>query len=139
MRLAASLPVPPDLPACQRVAARAEALGYDSIWIADTGAGPDAFVLAAAVACVTCRLRIGTAVMPVYTRTPSVFAAGAGSVAPLAPGRFVLGLGASSETIVRAWGGVPFERYRGIAKVHGGALEKQRQLAAGCDDGGVQE
>ena len=110
MRLAASLPVPPDLPACQRAARRMEELGYDSVWLADTGAGPDAFVLAAAVACVTSRLRIGTAVIPVYTRTPSVFAAGAGSVAQLAPGRFVLGLGASSETIVRAWGGVPFEK-----------------------------
>jgi probable F420-dependent oxidoreductase len=110
MRLAASLPVPPDLPACQRVAARAEALGYDSIWIADTGAGPDAFVVAAAAAQVTRSLRLGTAVIPVYTRSPSVMAAGAGSVAQLAPGRFVLGIGASSETIVERWGGVPFRR-----------------------------
>jgi alkanesulfonate monooxygenase SsuD/methylene tetrahydromethanopterin reductase-like flavin-dependent oxidoreductase (luciferase family) len=110
MRLAASLPVPPDLAACQRVAARAEALGYDSVWIADTGAGPDAFVVAAAAAQVTTSVRLGTAVIPVYTRTPSVMAAGAGSVAQLAPGRFVLGLGASSETIVERWGGVPFRR-----------------------------
>lgn len=110
MRLAASLPVPPDLPACQRAARRMEALGYDSVWIADTGAGPDAFVLAAAVAGVTEQLRIGTAVVPAYTRTPSVFAASAGSLGQLAPGRFVLGLGASSETIVQAWGGVPFAR-----------------------------
>ncbi|MGH7895707.1 MAG: LLM class flavin-dependent oxidoreductase [Candidatus Binatia bacterium] len=110
MRLAASLPVPPNLPMCQRVARRVEELGYDSVWIADTGAGPDAFVVATAVADVTKRLRIGTAVVPVYTRTPSVFAAAAGSVAQLAPGRFVLGIGASSETIVGAWGGVPFEK-----------------------------
>jgi probable F420-dependent oxidoreductase len=110
MRLAASLPVPPDLPACQRAARRMEELGYDSVWIADTGAGPDAFVVATAVACVTTRLRIGTAVIPAYTRTPSVFAGSAGAVAQLAPGRVVLGLGASSETIVRGWGGVPFER-----------------------------
>ena len=110
MRLAASLPVPPDLAACQRVAARAEALGYESIWIADTGAGPDAFVVAAAAALATTSIRLGTAVIPVYTRSPSVMAAGAGSVAQLAPGRFVLGLGASSETIVERWGGVPFRR-----------------------------
>ena len=63
MRLAASLPVPPDLPACQRAARRMEELGYDSVWIADSGAGPDAFVVATAVACVTSRLRIGTAVV----------------------------------------------------------------------------
>jgi probable F420-dependent oxidoreductase len=110
MRLAASLPVPPDLPACQRVAARAEVLGYDSVWIADTGAGPDAFVVAAAAAQVTTSIRLGTAIVPVYTRAPAVLAAGAGSAAQLAPGRFVLGIGASSETIVERWGGVPFRR-----------------------------
>jgi probable F420-dependent oxidoreductase len=110
MRLAASLPVPPDLAMCRRVAERVEALGYDSVWIADTGAGPDAFVVGAAVATCTTRLRIGTAVIPVYTRTPSVMAAGAGSLAQLAAGRVVLGIGASSETIVDAWGGVAFTR-----------------------------
>ena len=110
MRLAASLPVPPDVAMCGRVAARAEALGYESVWIADTGAGPDAFVVAAVAAGATRTLRIGTAVMPIYTRALPVFAAGAGSVAQLAPGRFVLGIGASSETIVDAWGGVPFAK-----------------------------
>ena len=110
MRIAASLPVPPDLPMCRRVAQRVCELGYESVWIADTGAGPDAFVVAAAIAPVTRRLRIGTAVIPTYTRSPSVMAAGAGSVAQLAPGRFVLGIGASSETIVDAWGGVPYRR-----------------------------
>jgi probable F420-dependent oxidoreductase len=110
MRLAASLPVPPDLAMCRRVAERVEALGYDSVWIADTGAGPDAFVVGSAVATCTTRLRIGTAVIPVYTRTPSVMAAAAGSLAQLAAGRVVLGIGASSETIVDTWGGVPFSR-----------------------------
>src|SRR5262245_10912374 len=110
MRLAASLPMPPDLAMCRRVAERVEALGYESVWIADTGAGPDAFVVGAAAAAVTSRLRIGTAVVPIYTRTPSVMAACAGSLAQLAPGRVVLGIGASSETIVDGWGGVPFTR-----------------------------
>src|SRR3989441_11688214 len=109
-RLGASLPLPPDLEMCRRVAEHAEILGYESLWIADTGAGPDAFVVAAVAAGVTRRARIGTAVVPLYTRALPVHAAGAGSVAQLAPGRFVLGLGVSSETIVDAWGGVPFER-----------------------------
>src|SRR4029079_7218889 len=64
MRLAASLPVPPDLPACQRAARRMEELGYDSVWLADTGAGPHPFVLAAALAGVTSRPPIGTPLMP---------------------------------------------------------------------------
>jgi probable F420-dependent oxidoreductase len=109
-RLGASLPLPPDLPMCRRVAARAEELGYESLWIADTGAGPDAFVVGAVAAESTRRARLGTAVVPIYTRALPVLAAGAGSVAQLAPGRFVLGLGISSETIVDAWGGVPFRR-----------------------------
>jgi probable F420-dependent oxidoreductase len=109
-RIAASLPLPPNLEMCRRVAERAEALGYESLWIADTGAGPDAFVVGAVAAAVTQRVRIGTAVIPIYTRALPVLAAGAGSVAQLAPGRVVLGLGVSSETIVDAWGGVPFRR-----------------------------
>src|SRR5213080_145263 len=110
-RLGASLPLPPDLAMCRRVAERAEALGYESIWIADTGAGPDAFVVGATAALATRRVRIGTAVVPIYTRALPVLAAGAGSCAQLLPGRsFVLGLGVSSETIVDAWGGVPYRR-----------------------------
>ena len=109
-RIAASLPLPPDLAMCRRVARRAEELGYESLWIADTGAGPDAFVVAAVAAEVTKRVRLGTAVIPIYTRALPVLAAGAGSVAQLAPGRVVLGLGVSSETIVDAWGGVPFRK-----------------------------
>ena len=95
---------------CRRVARRAEELGYESLWIADTGAGPDAFVIATAAALDTTTIRLGTAVVPVQTRSPSVMAAQTASVAQLAPGRFVLGIGASSDTIVNRWGGVPFEK-----------------------------
>jgi probable F420-dependent oxidoreductase len=110
MRLATSLPLPPDLDMCRRVAARAEALGYESVWIADTGAGPDPFVVGTVAAQATTTLRLGTAVVPLYTRALSVMAAGAGSLAQVAPGRVVLGVGVSSETIVDAWGGVPFRK-----------------------------
>lgn len=93
----------------QRVAQRAEELGYESLWIADVG-GPDPFVVAAAAAAVTTRVRIGTAVIPAYTRTPPVIAGAAASCAELAPGRFILGIGASSENIVQNWSGVPFAK-----------------------------
>ncbi len=108
-KLAASLPIPPSVPASQRAAKHAEDLGYDSLWIADSG-GPDPFVVAAAAAAVTSTVRIGTAVIPAYTRTPPVISAAAASCAELAPGRFVLGIGASSENIVQKWSGVPFKR-----------------------------
>jgi len=109
MRIAASLPVPPDLVACRNLARCAEDLGYESLWIADVG-GPDPFVVAAAAAAVTTRVRIGTAVIPAFTRTPAVIAGAAASCAELAPGRFVLGIGSSSENIVERWNGIPFRR-----------------------------
>jgi probable F420-dependent oxidoreductase len=108
-KLALSLPVPGDVATCLDWARRAEDLGYESIWIAETG-GPDPFVLAGAVAQVTKRVRIGLAVSPVYIRTPATIAAAAGTVSQLAPGRFILGLGASSHAIVENWHGLPFER-----------------------------
>src|SRR5262245_53621039 len=126
-RLGASLPLPPDLAMCRRVAEHAELLGYESVWIADTGAGPDAFVVAAMAAMVTRSARIGTAVVPLYTRALPVHAAGAGSVAQLAPGRFVLGVGVSSETIVDQWGGVPYERP--LARMRESVAVLRRMLA----------
>jgi probable F420-dependent oxidoreductase len=108
-RLALSLPIPPDVATCLEWAGRAEALGFESVWIAETG-GPDPFVLAGAVAERTKTARIGLAVSPVYFRTPATIAAATGTVAQLAPGRFVLGVGASSHAMVESWHGLPFAR-----------------------------
>ena len=108
-RYAISLPVPPDMNSSLDVARRAEALGYESVWLADTG-GIDPYVLAAALAPAVSKLRVGIGVSPAYNRTPVVFASMSGSIAQLMPGRFILGLGCSSETIVDRWNGVPFEK-----------------------------
>jgi probable F420-dependent oxidoreductase len=108
-RMALSLPLPPNVPACLDWARRAEAMGYESVWIAETG-GPDPFVLAGAVAQVTQRMRIGLAVSPVYIRTPATIAAASGTVSQLAPGRFILGVGSSSHAIIENWHGIPFRR-----------------------------
>src|SRR6266849_3015819 len=97
VRYAISLPVPPDMNASLHVAKRAEALGYESAWLADTG-GPDPYVLAGALSRTVSTMRIGVGVSPAYNRTPVVFASMSGSIAQLLPGRFVLGLGCSSET-----------------------------------------
>ncbi len=46
---------------------------------------------------------------PAYTRGPALLAQQAATLADLAPGRFVLGIGTSSDTIVQRWNGIPFE------------------------------
>lgn len=126
-RWAVSLPVPPNVPASLALVRTAESYGYESVWIAETS-GPDAFALAAAVATTVARMRIGTAVVPAYTRTPAVLAAAAGTIEQLAPGRFILGIGASSEAIVEQWSGVPFRKP--LARVRE-TVEVVRRMLAG--------
>jgi probable F420-dependent oxidoreductase len=131
-RLAVSLPAP-FVPArdCVELGRRAEAeWGYPAIWLAET-AGPDSFGLAGALAMVTERVTIGTAIVPVYNRSPAVLAMSAGTLAELTGDRFVLGLGSSSHGIIEGWNGVPFERP--LAHVRE-AVELVRQALEGRTD-----
>ena len=107
--VALSLPIPgPDLRDSLAYAEEAESLGYTDAWLAEVG-GPDAFALAGALGERT-GLRIGTAVVPIYNRTPMVLAMTAASLSQLTQGRFVLGIGTSSENIVERWNGIPFDK-----------------------------
>lgn len=91
------------------VARRAEALGYATVWAAEAGTN-DAFGLLAACASVTSTVRLATGVLPIYTRTPALMAQSAATLQDYSGGRFALGLGVSSETIVARWNGVPYDR-----------------------------
>ncbi|MEM7250424.1 MAG: LLM class flavin-dependent oxidoreductase [Pseudomonadota bacterium] len=108
-RIAVTIPVPPDIPATIERAKWAEANGFDDVWFADS-AGPDALTLAATMGAVTNRVRIGTAIIPVFTRTPQVFAATAFALHAVTGGRFILGLGSSSQTMMVNWNGLTFEK-----------------------------
>ncbi|MEV6910964.1 LLM class F420-dependent oxidoreductase [Amycolatopsis sp. NPDC051071] len=83
-------------------------LGYTDAWSAET-AGNDAFAPLVLASQWAPRLRLGTAIVPVYTRGPGLLAMSAATVAELAPGRFVLGIGASSPVIVKNWNAAEFE------------------------------
>ncbi|MDL4775935.1 LLM class F420-dependent oxidoreductase [Actinomadura xylanilytica] len=83
-------------------------LGYTDAWSAETN-GTDAFTPLALASQWAPELRLGPAIVPVYTRGPALLAQQAATLADLAPGRFVLGIGTSSDTIVERWNGIPFE------------------------------
>ena len=83
-------------------------LGYTDIWSAEADAA-DAFTPLAMAAAWEPRLRLGTAIVPAYTRAPALFAQSVASLADAAPGRFAIGIGSSSNVIVERWNGVPFE------------------------------
>jgi probable F420-dependent oxidoreductase len=84
-------------------------LGYTDVWSAETN-GTDAFTPLALASAWEPTLRLGTAIVPVYTRGPALIAMSAAALAAAAPGRFVLGLGASSPVIVGNWNGIAFEQ-----------------------------
>lgn len=92
-------------------ARRAEALGYTDCWTFENAVF-DAFTPLAAAAVATERMRLGTAIVPVFTRPPGLIAMHACALADLAPGRFVLGLGSSTKTVVETWMGIPFGKPR---------------------------
>ena len=104
-------------------------LGYTDVWSAETN-GPDAFTPLALTAAWEPTLRLGTAIVPVYTRGPALIAMSAAALAAAAPGRFILGLGASSPVIVGNWNGIPFEepyrRSRDVLRAVRTALAGQR-------------
>ncbi|MGW4486088.1 LLM class F420-dependent oxidoreductase [Amycolatopsis sp. NPDC004368] len=83
-------------------------LGYTDAWTAET-AGTDAFAPLVLASQWAPQLRLGTAIVPVYTRGPGLLAMSASTLAELAPGRFVLGIGASSPVIVENWNGGTFD------------------------------
>jgi probable F420-dependent oxidoreductase len=91
------------------VAQRAEAAGYDRLWAAEAG-NNDAFGLLTAVALGTSTVGLATGVVPIYTRTPSLMAQCAATLQDVSGGRFTLGVGVSSKTIVERWNGVPYDK-----------------------------
>jgi len=91
------------------LARRAEAAGYTDLWSGET-AGPDGFTPLALCATWTDRARLGTGVVGVFTRGPALLAQQAAAMADASGGRFVLGIGASSDRIVEGWNRMAFDK-----------------------------
>jgi alkanesulfonate monooxygenase SsuD/methylene tetrahydromethanopterin reductase-like flavin-dependent oxidoreductase (luciferase family) len=88
---------------------RAEELGYDSTYVTHV-AGRDSLAVLMAYAAETERIKLGTGVLPIYSRTPVATAQTAATIDELSDGRMVLGLGVSHQGTVENWYGTPLER-----------------------------
>ena len=86
----------------------AEKLGVDYCWSAEAW-GQDAVVPLAYLAARTERIILGSGIMQISARTPSMTAMTALTLATLSNNRFVLGLGASGPQVVEGLQGVPFK------------------------------
>ncbi|HEY8465300.1 MAG TPA: LLM class flavin-dependent oxidoreductase [Solirubrobacterales bacterium] len=83
---------------------RAEELGYESVYVTHIAAR-DSFTLLAHYATVTERVRLGTGVLPIFSRTPAATAQTAATIDEISGGRMVLGLGVSHQVTVEHWYG----------------------------------
>src|SRR5919199_285681 len=88
---------------------RVEDGGYEGVWSAESTEF-DGFTPLVIAAQHSERLRLATGIVSVYTRGPALLAQTAAALAHASDGRFVLGLGASSNVIVEHWNGIPFQR-----------------------------
>jgi probable F420-dependent oxidoreductase len=127
-RLSIALPLsqgiaPADL---VRVGVEAERLGFHGVDVGEH-ASTDAMAMLGALAAATSRIQLSSAVISPLVRSPSLIAMGAATMASLAPGRFILGLGVGSP-LVAGWHG---QEYRRPVAVMERTLEAVRRALSG--------
>ena len=91
------------------MAGLAEEQGYETVWVPE-GAGTDALTQLTAISGSTSKVRLGTGILPIYFRTPTLLAMSAASLDDISQGRFILGLGVGHRGTVESVHGTPFDR-----------------------------
>jgi F420-dependent oxidoreductase-like protein len=91
------------------IAVEAEALGYDSLWVAEAY-GSDAVSIVGWLAAATSKIRLGTAIIQIPARPATATAMAAATIDTLSDGRFILGLGLSGPQVSEGWYGTPYAR-----------------------------
>jgi F420-dependent oxidoreductase-like protein len=90
-------------------AQEAERLGYESVWVTQLPDARDAALVLAAYAAATQWVRLGTGVLPIYTRHPTAMVQMAATLDELSSGRFILGIGISHKVTVESMWGLKLE------------------------------
>ncbi len=108
MLLSTLMPYGGDPHAAIRDVVALEKAGLDMVWVPEVW-GFDSPSLMGYLAASTATLQIGSAIMPIYSRTPGLLAMTAAGIDALSNGRFSLGLGASGPQVIEGFHGVPYE------------------------------
>ena len=111
-----------------------EASGLDTVFVPEAY-GFDAPSLMGFIAARTERVRIGSGILPIYTRTPTLLAMTAAGVDALSHGRAMLGIGASGPQVIEGFHGVPYDapatRIREIIQICRTAWKRERIVHEG--------
>ena len=118
-----------------RAAQLADELGYDSFWLPEAW-GYEIFTLLTEMAVHTKRIKLGTGIVNVFSRTPGLLAMSAATVDEISEGRFILGIGASGKNVIEGFHGRPFEKpltqVRDVIRVMRTLLAGQKLSDAGA-------
>ncbi|MCU1454185.1 MAG: oxidoreductase [Acidimicrobiales bacterium] len=109
MKLGASVSMRDDPDAFGRHAKQLEDAGVEHLWTGEAYTA-DAVSTMGFLAAVTSRATIGSSILPLYSRTPTLLAMTAVGIDRLSRGRFILGLGASGPQVIEGFHGVPYDR-----------------------------
>lgn len=90
------------------LALEAEGHGYDRLWLSDTW-GRDVIVPLSVIASATDHVGIGSSIVNVFTRSPTVLGQTAVTLQEVSDGRFRLGIGAGEPTLIEDWHGLDYE------------------------------
>jgi F420-dependent oxidoreductase-like protein len=121
LRTAVFLSPGADLAASISLARRAEARGYESVWVTH-GSGRDSFLVLAAYGAATSRLGLGNGVVPIYPRHPTAMAQAALTLSELSGGRFRLGLGVSHRVTMETMLGLELREPLSVMREYVGVL-----------------
>ncbi|MEM7135921.1 MAG: LLM class flavin-dependent oxidoreductase [Myxococcota bacterium] len=92
-----------------KAAILADELGYDSFWIPEAW-GYEIFSLLTEMAVHTKQIKLGTGIVNVFSRTPSLIAMNAATVDEISEGRMMLGIGTSGKRVIEGFHGRPFTK-----------------------------
>src|SRR2546429_234436 len=109
MRVSTQLNYAGDIRAAADQVVALESAGLDLVWVAEAY-GFDAVSLLGYLAARTSKVELGSGILPIYSRTPTLLAQTAAGLDYVSGGRFVLGLGASGPQVIEGWHGVPFDK-----------------------------
>ncbi len=117
-------------------AKRLEDVGVDYLWTGEAYTA-DAVSTMGFLAAVTRKVQIGSSILPLYSRTPTLMAMTAVGIDKLSRGRFVLGLGASGPQVIEGFHGVPYDaplaRTREIIEICRSVWRRDRLVHEGAN------
>ncbi|MDH5493121.1 MAG: LLM class flavin-dependent oxidoreductase, partial [Myxococcales bacterium] len=114
----------------------ADELGYDSFWLPEAW-GYEVFSLLTEMAKVTRRIKLGTGIVNVFSRSPSLIAMNAATLDEISEGRFMLGIGSSGKRVIEGFHGREFKRpltqIRDVIRVSRALLAGEKLHRAGAE------